>query len=70
MDSDFIPPIEVSEITGLSLNSLAQLRSHGTGPLYYKPTAKTILYRRSEVIAWIEESARISTGRYAAAAIA
>ena len=68
MDSDFIPPAEVSEITGLSLNSLAQLRSHGTGPLYYKPTAKTILYRRSEVVAWIEESARISTGRDVATA--
>lgn len=70
MDTDFITPADVSEITGLSTASLAQLRSHGTGPMYYKPTAKTILYRRSEVIAWIEDSARISTGRTTATALA
>jgi predicted DNA-binding transcriptional regulator AlpA len=62
MEDDFIQPAVVSELTGLSTGALAQLRFHGTGPRYYKPTARTILYRRSEVIAWIEASARTQTG--------
>ena len=66
MEEDFIQPQSVSEITGLSVAALAQLRYQGTGPRFYKPTPRTVLYKRSEVVAWIEESARTSTGRAAA----
>ncbi|MEQ1730308.1 MAG: hypothetical protein ABL982_18230 [Vicinamibacterales bacterium] len=66
MDGEFIQPSEVSDITGLSVGALAQLRYQGTGPRFYKPTPRTVLYKRSEVVAWIEESARTSTGRAAA----
>jgi hypothetical protein len=66
MDGDFIQPQAVSEITGLSVAALAQLRYQGTGPRFYKPTPRTVLYKRSEVVSWIEESARTSTGRAAA----
>lgn len=63
MDSDFISQDEVSEITGLSRAALAQLRYRGNSGLrYYKPTERTVLYKRSEVIAWIESSARTQTG--------
>lgn len=55
---DFILPTEVSELTGLSLGALAQLRYTRRGPRFYKPTAKVVLYKRSEVIAWIEASAQ------------
>jgi predicted DNA-binding transcriptional regulator AlpA len=66
MEEDFIQPQSVSEITGLSVAALAQLRYQGTGPRFYKPTPRTVLYKRSEVVAWIEESARTSTGHAAA----
>ena len=66
MDGEFIQPSEASDITGLSVGALAQLRYQGTGPRFYKPTPRTVLYKRSEVVAWIEESARTSTGRAAA----
>lgn len=61
--SEFIPPAGVTEITGLSVGALAQLRYQGTGPQFYKPTPRTVLYKRSEVIAWIENSARSQTPR-------
>ncbi|MBX3100751.1 MAG: hypothetical protein KF761_14385 [Salinibacterium sp.] len=63
MEADFIQPAAVSEMTGMSTGALAQLRYTGTGPRFYKPTPKTVLYRRSEVIAWVEASAHESTSR-------
>ena len=61
MEEDFIQPIAVGEITGLSVASLAQLRARGRGPKFYKPTPRTVLYKRSEVVAWVEASAQLST---------
>lgn len=58
MTAEFIPPAEVAELTGMTLVILAQLRHRGKGPRFYKPTPRTVLYRRDEVIAWIEASAQ------------
>jgi len=57
MDDEFILPAAVGEITGLKTGALAQLRYMGRGPRFYKPTPRTVLYKRSEVMAWIEASA-------------
>lgn len=65
MNGEFIQPSEVVDLTGLSLAALAQLRYHGNGPRFYKPTPRTVLYKREEVLAWIEASAQIRTGAYA-----
>jgi hypothetical protein len=67
MDDDYIQAAIVSEMTGLSVRTLGQLRYTGGGPKYYKPTHKTILYKRSDVVAWIEASAheRTSTPSFA-----
>ena len=62
MDEEFIQPAVVAEITGLSIAALAQLRYQGKGPRFYKPTPRTVLYRRHEVIAWVEASAQSRTG--------
>ena len=56
MDEDFVTPAVVAEITGLSQRTLAGLRYQGGGPRFYKPTKKIVLYRRSEVITWVEAS--------------
>jgi predicted DNA-binding transcriptional regulator AlpA len=61
MDHDFIQPAQVEEITGLTIAALAQLRYQGRGPRFYKPTPRTVLYKRSEVIDWVEASAQTGT---------
>jgi len=63
MDHDrYLSPEEVCElIPGMSKGNLAQLRFTGKGPKYRKPTPKTVVYRESEVIEWIENSARTGT---------
>lgn len=50
----------------LSVGHLAQLRfigaaEHGKGPKFLKPTPRTVVYRESDVIAWLEASERTST---------
>lgn len=62
MEEEFIQPAVVGEITGLSIPALAQLRYLGTGPQFYKPTPRTVLYKRSEVLAWVEASVQTRTG--------
>jgi len=62
MDEAFITQDEVREITGIELPALAQLRYRGTGPRFYKPTARRVLYKRSEVIEWLESTAQTRTG--------
>ena len=62
---DFIQPAEVTELTGLSAGALAQLRYQGTGPRFYKPTPRTVLYKRSEIVEWLEASAQTVTRRSA-----
>lgn len=62
MVGEFIQPAEVVEITGMSLAALAQLRYQGRGPRFYKPTPRTVLYKRAEVIAWLEASAQTRPG--------
>jgi predicted DNA-binding transcriptional regulator AlpA len=41
--------------------ALAQMRYRGDGPKFYRITAKTILYKRHEVIAWMESRACMRT---------
>jgi hypothetical protein len=65
MDDEFVPPTIVTEITGISTAALAQLRHRGQGPCYYKPTARIVLYKRSEVLAWVEASVRKNIKEFA-----
>lgn len=66
MENDFVTTAWVVETTGLSKAALGQLRYLGTGPRFYKPTPRTVLYRRSEVLAWIESSVQVRTVSYTA----
>ncbi|WP_104198961.1 AlpA family transcriptional regulator [Cryobacterium sp. Y29] len=65
MTEEFILPVVVAELTGLTIGGLAHLRYLGRGPRFYKPTPKKVLYKRSEVIAWVEASAQTQTGERA-----
>ena len=61
MEDEFITVVAFCDLTGLSKSALGQLRYKGGGPRFYKPTKKTVLYKRSEVVAWIEASAHERT---------
>jgi hypothetical protein len=66
MADKYLSPEQVCEILpGMTKGSLAQLRFTGKGPRYRKPTPKTIVYLESEVLAWVEGSARSGTAREA-----
>lgn len=64
VDDPYLSPEQVCELVpGMSLANLKRLRAEGKGPAYRKPTGDRgglTLYRRSDVIAWIEAS-RVST---------
>ena len=55
-------PEDVTAWTGLSTGALAQLRYKGTGPKFVKPTPRTVLYFRSHVLMWLEQSVCTQTG--------
>jgi hypothetical protein len=65
------PPVylnqdQVCELApGVTKSLLAQLRFRGTGPKFLKPTPKTVIYRRADVIAWLEASERSTTAEVA-----
>ncbi|TAJ48871.1 MAG: hypothetical protein EPO52_05735 [Herbiconiux sp.] len=58
----YLSPQEVCDlIPGMTKSNLAHLRYVGSGPRYRKPTARTVLYRESDVIDWVEATARQGT---------
>lgn len=50
----YLSPEEVCAlIPGMTKGNLAQLRYAGGGPIFAKPSRKTVVYLRSDVDAWI-----------------
>jgi hypothetical protein len=60
MEADFMTPAMVHDLTGISIGALAQMRYDRKGPRFFKPTPRTVLYRRSDVVAWVEGSAQVT----------
>jgi hypothetical protein len=54
---DFIPPEAAAELIGTTKANLAQRRYLGLPPRYYKPTPRKVLYKRADLLEWIEKSA-------------
>jgi predicted DNA-binding transcriptional regulator AlpA len=60
----YLSPQQVCEIIpGMTKGSLAQLRFMGKGPRYRKPAPKTVVYRESEILAWVESTSRYGTAQ-------
>lgn len=51
----------VSRTPGMTKGNLAQLRYTGKGPKFYKPSPRVVLYKWSDVQAWIEGHAQMRT---------
>ncbi len=65
---DLLAPDEVCElIPGMTKAKLAQMRFSGSGPSYFKPTAKTVVYDRDVVLEWLRSTERIGTSQFAEA---
>lgn len=61
-DPTYLSPAEAAAlIPGMTKTNLAQLRFTGKGPRFLKPTPRTVVYRKADVIEWLEASERTST---------
>lgn len=57
-----LSPEQVCEmVPGMTKGNLAQLRFKGIGPKYLKPSPRTVVYRESDIIEWLESSERTGT---------
>lgn len=60
--NEYLTPDQLCELVpGTTKNYWAQLRFIGNGPKYLKPSPKKVLYVKSQVIEWLENSARYGT---------
>lgn len=58
----YLTPEQVCVIVpGMTKGNLAQLRFKGTGPRYYKPTPRVVLYAESDIHAWVASTVRTGT---------
>jgi predicted DNA-binding transcriptional regulator AlpA len=54
-------PKQVAAFLDVSEPNLGQLRYLGRGPKFIKITGRQVRYRWSDVLAWVEEQARVRT---------
>lgn len=63
--TDYLSPIQVCELVpGMTVSNLKDLRASGKGPAFFKPTGdagKVTVYKRADVIAWVEQSRKSTT---------
>ncbi|GAA1983355.1 helix-turn-helix domain-containing protein [Microbacterium pumilum] len=56
-DNEWLTLPQAAALMRMTKAAIAQLRYRGIGPKFYRLSAKTILYKQSEVIAWMESCA-------------
>jgi predicted site-specific integrase-resolvase len=60
-DEDLLmTPTQVKDWLGVSPATLRRWRVQGIGPAYIQPSPRVIRYRRSAVLAWLEEQEKSS----------
>lgn len=55
-DDALYRPDMAASYTGYSRQTMAQWRYLGKGPRYLRPTPRTIIYRKSDLDAWLSAS--------------
>ena len=63
-DDGLLTPAEAASYLRLSKSWLDKSRVYGGGPPFYAPTQRKILYRRSDLDAWIRKRRFTSTSEY------
>lgn len=56
-DDEWLSLPQAAALMRMTKAAIAQLRYRGVGPTFYRLSGKTILYKRSEVTAWMESRA-------------
>ena len=54
-DDLLMTPEEVAAYTGMSVQALAMMRHRRQGPSFTRPTPRTMLYRKGDIDAWVNE---------------
>lgn len=58
----YLSPDQVCKIIpGMTRSGLAQLRFRGEGPRFRKPSPRKVVYELTEVLSWLESTARQGT---------
>lgn len=68
-DPEYFRPIDVSELMGWSLKTLANYRCEGVGPPYIK-VGRSVLYPKVEFYRWLKEKHREQKAARAARRVA
>lgn len=55
-DEDLLNSNDVSEMLGVSVNTLGIWRHQGKGPSYLKFSRRAVRYRKQDVLDWMEEA--------------
>lgn len=61
-DQDLLIASETAALLRISPGALANMRYRGSGPRFVTLGTRSIRYRRADVDAWLEASARTQTG--------
>ena len=61
MQKDVLRTKEAARYLGLAQSTLAKMRLRGNGPTYCKAGPRIVVYRQSDLDAWLESRLRRST---------
>jgi len=64
---EFLSTVEAGDLVRLSPHTLAKFRLYGGGPRFMK-IGRKIVYRRSDIDAWLADRAHSSTSEYSKSA--
>jgi hypothetical protein len=67
MNDEYLDSTQYESLRRLKHGSSRAERARGGGPTYLKPTARRVLYKKSDVIAWLERRSFTSTAEEKAA---
>lgn len=64
---EYLTSTQYEALRGLKPGSARAERARGGGPVYLKPTRRRVIYKRADVIAWLERRSFSSTAEEKAA---
>lgn len=57
IEDEWLTLPQAAALMRMTKPAIAQLRYRGVGPTFYRLSAKTIVYKQSEVVSWMESRA-------------
>lgn len=63
-DNPWMTPKEAAVYVMSTPGSLSTMRTNGSGPKYYKPSNRRVLYKKSDLDTWLESGKKDPTARH------